>query len=121
MTVREAKEVVWEWVIQKASKTSDFCGAFYHGSVNWLAEDTLLPATSDVDIIVVFADQPHSSPGKFNYENVILEVSYLSIIQLPSAEQILGQYYLAGSFRQPNIIADPAGHFQHWVGHFTFV
>lgn len=109
MTVKDAKNVAYEWVIKMASKTPGFYGAFYHGSINWLSEDAILPATSDVDIIVVFAIQPPGKLGKFIYGNVILDVSYLSMDELRSIDLILGQYHLAGSFRTPNIISDPSG------------
>lgn len=87
-----------------------FRGAFFHGSINALPDDGSLPATSDVDVMVVL-DSPEVAEklGKFRYQGVLLEVSYLSSDAILSAEQILGDYHLAGSFRVPGVIADPAG------------
>ncbi|HEY65625.1 MAG TPA: hypothetical protein G4O02_13745 [Caldilineae bacterium] len=110
MIVKHAKDVARQWVIEEASKVPGFYGAFYHGSMNWLPDDAILPATSDVDVMVVFADPaPPDKLGKFIYQDVILEVSYLSSDQLQSPDLILGDYRMAGSFRIPSIILDPSG------------
>jgi hypothetical protein len=109
MTAKEAKVVVYEWVVMEAVKMPGFYGAFYHGSVNWLSDDAVLPETSDIDLIVVVKDAPVSSPGKFSYGNVLLEVSCLPLEEFQSAEQVLGKYWLAGSFKGPSVIADPSG------------
>ncbi len=108
--VKDAKEVARRWVMDEAAGAPGFSGAFFHGSINWLSDDATLPATSDVDVMVVLdgADPPDKL-GKFLYRDVLLEVSYLPRDQLPSADAVLGQYNLAGSFHRPNIIADPSG------------
>jgi hypothetical protein len=111
MIVKDAKAIAHQWVMEQATQLPGFEGAFYHGSSNWLAEDATLPATSDLDVMVVLAD-PDSlqKPGKLIEQGVMLEVSYLAADQLQSAEQVLGQYHMAGSFHTPSIIADPSGH-----------
>jgi hypothetical protein len=108
--VKEAKDAARRWVLEEASGTPGFTGAFFHGSTNWLSDDVPLPATSDVDVMVVLDDpDPPLKPGKFIYDEVLLEVSYLARDQLQSPELILGQYHLAGSFHTPSIILDPSG------------
>ena len=110
MIVKDAKDVAHQWVIEEASKAPGFYGAFYHGSTNWLLDDAALPATSDVDVMIVLADpNPPDKLGKFIYRDVILEASYLSSDQLQSPDLILGQSHMAGSFRTPSIILDPSG------------
>jgi hypothetical protein len=110
MTVGQAKEIARRWVTEEAGRIPGFCGAFFHGSTNWLPDDAILPAASDVDVMVVLADpNPPNKPGKLVYQDVLLEVSYLPIDQLRSPEAILGQYQIAGSFRTPGIISDPSG------------
>jgi hypothetical protein len=110
MLVKHAKKVARQWVIEEASQTPGFCGAFYHGSTNWLPDDAALPTTSDVDVMVVLAGPtPPNKLGKFIYRDVMLEVSYLPGDQLQSAEVILGQSHLAGSFGPASIILDPSG------------
>jgi hypothetical protein len=110
MLVKEARAVARQWVIEEAGKASGFAGAFYAGSTNWLPDDAILPATSDVDVMVVLTDpNPADKLGKFLYRDVLLEVSYLSSHQLQSSDLILGQYHMAGSFRRPSIILDRSG------------
>ena len=110
MNVKHAKEVARQWVIEEAEKMPGFYGAFYHGSTNWLPDDAALPATSDVDVMVVLSrsDLP-DKPGKFLYRDVLLEVSYLSSDEIQFPDRILSQSHLAGSFRTPSIISDPSG------------
>jgi hypothetical protein len=110
MTVKDAKDVARQWVIEEANKIPGFFGAFYHGSTNWLLDNDVLPATSDVDVMVVLADpHPPNKPGKFIYRDVLLEISYLPRDQCQLPELILGQSHMAGSFRIPGIILDPSG------------
>jgi hypothetical protein len=78
MRVRHAKEIARRWVSETASSIPGFAGAFFHGSANWLPDEAALPATSDLDIMVVLdAPDPPIKPGKFGYQGVLLEVSYL--------------------------------------------
>lgn len=109
MLVHEAKAIARQWVLAEADKLPGFSGAFYHGSINWLAADAMLSPTSDLDIMLVFAEPPPVKLGKFVYQGVILEVSYLAWAALPSAEQILSTSHLAGSFMGSSIITDPSG------------
>jgi hypothetical protein len=110
MIVKEAKRIAREWVIEEGSKVPGFWGAFYHGSINWLPDDAILPKTSDVDVMVVLDDaKPPDKLGKFVYRDVILEVSYWPRDRLQSPDLVLGQYPIAGSFSTPSIILDPSG------------
>ena len=110
--VRDAKDAARGWVVEEAGVLPGFGGAFYHGSINDLTDDATLPAASDVDVIVVFAEpSPPVRPklGKLRYRDVLLDVSSLPSDELRSPDHVLGQYHLAGSFRGPNIILDPSG------------
>jgi hypothetical protein len=110
MLVKDAKEVARQWVIDEASSVPGFYGAYYAGSTTWLADNVVLPATSDLDIMVVLDDPtPKDKIGKFIYQNVLLEVTYLPREQVQSPDVVLGHYHLAGSFRRPNVILDPSG------------
>jgi len=108
MRVQQAKAAARRWVLAAARDVPGYAGAFYHGSTNWVAEDAELAATSDLDVMVVL-DAPANKPGKQIWENVVLDVTYISRDELGSAEQILGLSHLAGSFRAPGIIDDPTG------------
>ncbi len=95
---------------EEAGTLPGFHGAFFHGSMNWLPDTAALPSASDVDVMVVLAEPiPSTKLGKFLYRDVLLEVSYLPGDQLRSPDVVLGQYHLAGSFRNASIIADPSG------------
>jgi hypothetical protein len=110
MRVKQAKDIARRWVREKASGIPSFAGAVFHGSTNWLPDDADLPATSDLDIMVVLdIPDPPIKPGKFRYQDVLLEVSFLTSDELRSSEQVLGRYDLAGSFRVPGVILDPSG------------
>ena len=110
MIVKDAKDVARQWVIEEACKLPGFYGAFHHGSTNWLLDNTALPATSDVDVMVVIADANLPDRlGMFNYRDVILDVTYVPSDRLQSPDMVLGDYHMAGHFRTPNIILDPSG------------
>jgi hypothetical protein len=110
MLVRQAKEIARQWVAAQAAHLPGFRGAFFHGSINDLPAEAALPANSDVDVMVVLetGDLP-AKPGKLLEGGMLVEVSYLSMDQLRSPEQVLGISHLAGSFRTPSIILDPTG------------
>jgi hypothetical protein len=75
------------------------------------ADDAELPPASDVDVMVVTAqDQPPPKLGKFLYRDTLIEVTYLPWHLLASAEQVLVSYHLASSFRVDTIITDPTNH-----------
>lgn len=110
MLVKEAKDVARQWVLAQAASRPGFCGAFTTGSVNWLAADAFLSATSDLDIMVVLDDPtPPQKLGKFRYQGVLLEVSYTGSDQFASSDQILGDYHKAPSFTTATMLADPSG------------
>jgi hypothetical protein len=111
MTVKQARDLARNWMIEEAERIPCFCGAYTAGSTNWLPEDAELNAASDLDIMVVLAGQ--SQPGnrrKFMYHDILLEVSYLQQDQLQSPEQVLSDYHLAPSLRTAKVMFDPFGH-----------
>ena len=111
MLVREAKDFARQWVREEAAGLPGFNGAFLAGSINWLPDGAELPATSDVDLMIVLDDVtgPPSKRGKFIRREAIVDVTYVSSDQFQSAETILGDYHRAGSLRSPTIILDPSG------------
>lgn len=110
MHVKEAKAVAHAWVRYEGCHIPGFQGAFLAGSVNWLPDDDLLSPTSDVDVMVVLKDpNPARKLGKFRYQGVLLEVSYVPAAEVHSPEEVLSDYHKAGSFRTPSVIADPSG------------
>lgn len=111
MNAATAKSIARQWVDEEARRTPGVIGAFFHGSVNWLADNAVLPATSDVDVMVLLDEAATpQKPGKFCYRDVLLEVSYLAAEDVQTPEQILGTSHLAGSFHTASVIHDPTGH-----------
>jgi len=110
MIVQQAKDIVRQWIVEEVSQTTGFHGAFFHGSINWLTDDALLPPTSDVDVMIVLdGSVPPQKLGKILYHGVIIEATYLPVEQVLTAEQVLGLSHLAGSLHTNSIIADPTG------------
>ncbi len=88
-----------------------FRAAYIGGSTNWLPEDAELAATSDLDVMVVLTER--EQPGvrrKFVYQDVLLEISYLSQDQFQSPEQILSDYHLAPGLHTAKVMSDPFGY-----------
>lgn len=109
-TVEQAKRVARHWVIDEASAIPGFSGSLFAGSVIRLPDEATLPPTSDVDLTIVLdADQPPDKIGKFRYQGVVLDVSYMAAEALRSPEIVLGDYHLAGGMALPGIILDPTG------------
>ncbi|MER6032042.1 hypothetical protein [Streptomyces sp. NPDC001851] len=111
MKVGLARSAAIQWVAQHAQADADFRGAYFSGSTVGLPDDAELPPTSDIDLVVVTAqeDAP-AKPGKLRFQDALLEVSYLPWTELASADDVLASYHLAGSFRTDAIIGDPTGH-----------
>jgi hypothetical protein len=110
MKVGTAREIAAKWVMQNMSEESWFRGAYFSGSTVGLSRDDELPLASDVDVVVVTAfDDPPLKLGKFVHSGVLIEITYVPWNQLQSADDVLTNYHLAGSFRVNTIFADPTG------------
>ncbi|REK71877.1 hypothetical protein [Paenibacillus paeoniae] len=110
MKVKDARKAAAEWVQAHAAPEEWFRGAYFSGSTIDMPDDAELPTSSDVDIVVVTAeDEPPVKPGKLVFQDALIEVTLLSLNQLDSAEEVLASYHLAGSFRRDTILADPTG------------
>lgn len=124
MKVGPGRSTAAAWVARHARPGAGFRGAYFSGSTVGLPDNAELPPSSDIDIVVVTAeDDPPAKPGKLRYRDTLLEVSYLPWSQLQCADDVLASYHLAGSFRTDTIIDDPTGHLRrlraHISGNFT--
>ena len=110
VTARTARDIAANWVDTAGVHAPGCVGAFLHGSINWLRDDALVPATSDVDVMLVLADNaPLYRPGKLRHRGVLLEISSLPLAEIADAETVLGNAHLAGSLQAPSVLADPTG------------
>lgn len=111
MRVGDARQIARDWVHDAGRRRPGVVGAYLAGSVNWLADDDDLPATSDLDVnLVVDAHGALPDRHKLPRDGVLLEVSYLPLDLLRSPEQVLGDFALAGGFRVPSVLFDRRGH-----------
>lgn len=110
MRARQAREIARQWAETEATAMPGLLGVYLAGSINWLPEDAELPATSDIDMMVVLAGpKPSLKPGKFPYQDALLEVSYQSADTFGSAEQLLANFQLSPGFRAGAVLLDPTG------------
>ncbi|GAA4076768.1 hypothetical protein [Nonomuraea soli] len=109
MKIGEARAVAADWVLGHRHTLADYGGAYLSGSAVWAGDDEELPASSDVDVMVLTPDKL----GKFRHRGVLIEVSAMDWGRLGSAEQVLGSYHVAGAFRPAagpgTVIDDPTG------------
>lgn len=111
VTVGSARAAATEWVISHGSKDPGFQGAYFSGSTVGQPDDAVLSASSDIDVVIVISGaEPPLKLGKFIYRGTLIEITYLSMNQLASAEEVLTSHHLAGGFRVDTIIADPTGY-----------
>lgn len=105
-----AKAVATRWVTAHLAGDPGFGGAYLAGSAAWLPPEAELPETSDLDVMVV-TEAAEAAPklGKFQYEGVLLEVTYLSWTQLSSPKAVLADYHLAAGLHATTVLADPTG------------
>lgn len=110
MRVGAARTAAARWVAAHARPATGYRGAYFSGSTVGRPDDAELPSSSDVDVVVVTAeDEPPAKPGKLRYEGVLLEITYVPWAELRDPAAVLSSYHLAGSFREDTVIDDPTG------------
>ena len=113
MLLGEAKSLARAWVEAQAPALGGYQGSFMTGSAIWQPDDEELRPTSDVDVMLVLDEPlPPVKLGKVRHQGVLLDVTYLSSREVRSPEDVLGSFYLAGSFSRPSILHDPRGRLQ---------
>lgn len=109
ITIGEAKQVAAGWVTSHYEQENQVRGAFFHGSVNWMDDTTILPPTSDIDIMLVCDGTYATKLGKRLEGGLLIELSSIDKSVFKPVEKISGNYFLAGSFREPTWIFDHDG------------
>jgi hypothetical protein len=108
MRVGQARAVAVDWVRAFARRDPGVGGAFFSGSTVGLPDEAVLPASSDVDVVLV-RDEQAGKLGKFRHRGVLLEVTALTWEDLGSPEDVLGSWVFAPCFRTDTVIADRGG------------
>lgn len=109
MLVGEAKAIARRWVMEEGVKYPGFFGAYFAGSINWMADNEPLRPTSDVDVKLIIENLTKRQYRKSLYNNLLLEVSLTEADMFQSADTVLSNYYTAKHFTTSAIIADPSG------------
>ncbi|GII86871.1 hypothetical protein Ssi03_48610 [Sphaerisporangium siamense] len=104
MKIGEARAVAARWVA--GHRVPGFAGAYISGSVAWEPAEAELPATSDVDLMIMVRGEVPPKLGKFRYEGLLLEVTY---VPSQPAEQVLASPALAPGLSRGVLVADPDG------------
>jgi len=117
--VGQARTAAADWIAQYGSDLHGFRGAYISGSTVPLPPDAELPATSDLDVVIVVAAgwapaaaegvAPAIPLGKLRHHGALLDVSTITEDRLATPAHVLGDYRLASSFRVDSVIADPTG------------
>ena len=104
-----AKSLAEQWVHEEGRTLPGFRGAYLVGSVTNLADGAALPATSDVDVVLLLARPAPSRMGKFFFRNILLYVSFVEWGQIQAHETILGHFQMGAAFQRLHILDDPTG------------
>lgn len=106
-TVRDAIEEARLWLGATKGGIAGYHGAFIAGSVARLADEDTLPAGSDVDVMVIAADDGYL--GKSFAGDIVIEGTLLRAETALDADAVLRHYHLAPGIAHARIIDDPAG------------
>ena len=110
MTKERAIKTVTKWVMEIGSKTDNYVGAYFSGSIIDRGNGEQLSPTSDIDVFVVLnCEKCPEKLGKFMYDNLLIEISYVELNKLLPTQELVKIDVLAGSFFKNNIIDDPTG------------
>jgi hypothetical protein len=110
MNVGKARAAARAWIIEHGQNTAGYRGAWFSGSTVQMPDEASLPASSDVDVMVVLdVEEVPVKPGKFIYEGALLEITFVPFASISSMELVLSSYHLAGGFRTDSILDDPTG------------
>lgn len=106
----DAGKCARKWVHMHAGDLPGLAGAYISGSYLAAPADAPWPASSDVDIVLVF-DGGACPPkfGKMQVDGLILEVSCMDAAEFRTLEHILSTHYLAYALNAGEILFDPLG------------
>lgn len=112
MEVRQAKEAARRWAWEQGERNPALVGAYLAGSILEAEEEEDWPASSDVDVVLVYSRGCCPAKwGKFQFQGVLLEGTCLEEGSFSSLEQVLTTHYLAYSLNAGEILWDPTGYF----------
>ena len=113
MLAKRAREMAQEWTDKNAQQIPGCLGVVLHGSINWMDDEEVLAASSDLDLLLVMEpgiSLPHRQ--KFRYRRLMLELSPIPLSDLQPPDTVLRTHYLAGSFFGETVLWDASGYLQ---------
>lgn len=116
MRIIEARARAEDW-LRRHVTGPEIRGAFFSGSSITARAEDQLDAHSDVDVVVVVSGDPPAKLGKIMTQDLVMDVSYLSLADLIDPAAVARTFYLAPSFRDDSIILDPSGHLRRVHDH----
>ncbi len=110
MKVSEAKEIAQKWVQNNATSVAGFRGALFAGSINFMADESPFPPSSDVDIwILQDGINDWENMDKVLMDGIILETVFRPSEKLFTKEDVLSDPFAACHFAASSVIEDPSG------------
>lgn len=112
MKKEEAGRRAQSWVSAYAANANGLRGAYISGSYLTTPPGAAWPESSDIDIVLVFA-QGACPPklGKLREQGALLEITCMGEEEFTSLEHILSTHYLAFALNAGALLYDPTGRF----------
>lgn len=109
MQIDQAIQVARRWLDAQGRALPGFVGAYLVGSGAERSGADELPASSDLDVMVVLRGDVGLKPGKIRVEGVLLEISLLGLEAIVPFERALSDYHIAHGLNLGRILSDPDG------------
>ena len=112
MNAGNALRVAREWVAVHGRRTPGFCAAHLMGSLLTMPPEAEFPASGDVDLNLVVAQDQPTETFNISWQGLILEYSVVSHSQYATPEAVLANPELACNLAHDSVLADRDGSFR---------
>lgn len=109
MTHDQVYEAAQKWLFESGCKIPGYAGAYLSGSFLEHAPDKEWPADSDVDVVILCHEDPVPQAGKFHFNSVLIEASYMHVREFADPERVMVVHYLSYALSHAVILDDPDG------------
>ncbi len=109
MTHDQVYETAPKWLFESGCKIPGYAGAYLSGSFLEHAPDEEWPADSDVDVVILCREDPVPQAGKFHFNGVLIEASYMHVREFADPERVMVVHYLSYALSHAVILDDPDG------------
>lgn len=112
MNAGTAIEIAREWVAVQGSRTPGFCAAHLMGSLLTMPPEAAFPASGDVDLNLIVAQDQPTETFNIPWQGLILEYSVVGRSQYATPEAVLANPELACNLAHDSVLADCDGSFR---------